>query len=281
MKQRVRAILNFSSSRPDPMAPVLGRIGCLETRFARSDQEVLAAQSLRFDVFYRELGAKADARTRLRKRDKDRYDRHCQHLLVLDTSKNGQIIGTYRVMSEASARAAGGFYSQSEFNLDGLLEVNHGKKFIELGRSCIAQPYRNRRTMELMWQGLWAHVLEQKIDFLIGCASFSGTDPHAHRDAFRWLDAHALLDQEAECQPRTVDFVALSDGRNGAFDQPRAFAALPPLLKGYLRVGARVSSHAVIDRQFDTIDVLVVLNVADIAERYIAHYGTNASRFAA
>lgn len=267
----------------DGNAPTLGKIGSLETRFARSVDEIRAAQALRYQVFYQELGAEADASTRLHKRDSDAYDRFCRHLLVLDNSlpQGEQIIATYRLMTSASAKAAGGFYSSSEFQLSKLLTHKVGQNFIELGRSCIAKPYRNRRTIELMWQGIWASVLEQEADFLIGCASFAGTDPSKWADGFGWLSQNAELAPHVDCAPNSTNSFSLAAHDNANINGARAFASLPPLLKGYLRVGAKVSSHAVVDAQFGTIDVMVVLDVADIAKRYISHFGADASRFAA
>ncbi|MBN4066335.1 MAG: ornithine--acyl-ACP N-acyltransferase OlsB [Hyphomicrobiales bacterium] len=263
--------------------PVLGKIGNLETRFARNTAEIHAAQSLRYQVFCEEMGALTDAVSRVQKRERDIYDPYCRHLLALDNSlpENQQIIGTYRLMTGVSARQGAGFYSAQEFHLGKLLSQKAGRNILELGRSCIAKPYRNRRTIELMWQGIWANVLEEKVDYLIGCASFPGTDPEEWRKGFNWLSRYAALDAELDCAPVSQRSFCLATDFESQHNDIRAFASLPPLLKGYLRVGAKVSSHAVIDPHFDTIDVLVVLDVTDIAARFISHFGADASRFAA
>lgn len=268
--------------RFDPSAPVIGRLGPLVTRLARSKEELRAAQALRYRVFYEELSAIPSATARFLKRDKDRFDRHCDHLLVIDTSLPAPgIVGTYRLLLDRHARDAGGFYSQSEFDLSPLTSANSGRNMLELGRSCILPKYRSKRTMELLWHGIWAYCLRNNVDIMFGCASFAGTSLQDHAAALGWLSRTARLDRIEDCPvntPAGVDLAALEDA---PCDERRIVAALPPLLKGYLRVGARIGSHAFVDRQFNTIDVLVVLKVSDIHPRYVSHYGADASRFAA
>lgn len=269
----------------NPNAPLLGSISTLQTRLARSRAEIRAAQSLRYEVFVNEMGARPTVANRLLKRDKDFYDRFCDHLLVIDT-KNGEerIVGTYRMMQQAQAEQAGGFYSQSEYDLTPLLNHHEKARVLELGRSCILPQYRNKRTMELLWHGTWAHAVANKIDIMFGCASFEGTEPTAFQQALGWLSANAVLDQAENCQPKTSDCINLKemvvDGAEPS-DLRKAMAQMPPLIKGYLRLGAKIASHAVVDRQFGTTDVLVVLKVDQINPRYLAHYGVDASRFAA
>ena len=287
MKSRVPSLAARPFRGLHSGSPVLGRMGSMETRLARSAHEIQSAQRLRYTVFYEELGAEADGRTRLHKRDEDGLDRYCDHLLVLDTNlpEHQQIVGTYRLMDQAAASASGSYYSQSEFNLAPMLSADADKRYLELGRSCIAPAYRSRRTIELMWQGIWSIVLERKIDTLFGCASFTGVDVAEHKEAFSWLESHALVESGMDCPAAASNHFSLTEFRmeaaGDAKRSARAFASLPPLLKGYLRLGAKMASEAVIDDNFGTIDVLVVLDVAQISEKYIAHYGTDASRFAA
>lgn len=269
----------------DPAAPVIGSVGTLITRLARSRAEIRAAQALRYNVFYGELGARPNAANRILKRDKDFYDRYCDHLLVIDTDGGrNRIVGTYRMMRQNQAQRAGGFYSQTEYDLAPLLKQHKDARFLELGRSCILPEYRNKRTMELLWHGTWAHALTHKIDIMFGCASFEGTDPQKFATALSWLGDNAVLEGAENCNAKIADHVKLSefDGPEGASaDLRKAMAQMPPLIKGYLRLGAKIASHAVVDRQFDTTDVLVVLKVDQINPRYLAHFGADASRFAA
>ena len=262
---------------------VLGRMGNLETRLARSNAEIIAAQSLRYDVFYREMGALPSPEAARTKRDEDSFDSVCDHLLVVEHADDGseKIVGTYRLMLENHMKMAGRFYSADEFDLDALRSVNAGERFMELGRSCILADYRSKRTMELLWHGTWAYAVQNRVDIMFGCASFQGTDPHAIAASLGWLHQNAVLNAREDCMACIEDSIDLSSLDVANLDARRALAKLPPLLKGYLRLGAKVASHAVIDRHFGTIDVLVVLKVADINPRYLAHYGADASRFAA
>jgi putative hemolysin len=268
-----------------PAGQILGRIGSLEVRLAATRSEVEAAQALRYRVFVEEMGARLPEEAMAQKRDFDSIDRYCDHLLVLDTALTGeteeQIVGTYRLLRQEVAARHDGFYSQSEFDVTDLTGRNSGKRFLELGRSCVLSTYRTRRTLEALWQGNWAYALGHGIDVMFGCASFPGNKPHAHALALSFLNNTASADAEW-----TVKAIA---GRGLSIDMmpveainPRAaLAAMPPLVKGYLRVGALVSEEAVVDPAFGTTDVLVILPVKQINGRYINHYGADASRFAA
>jgi putative hemolysin len=280
----------LSLSRPplagyEPASRVLGRIGSLEVRLASTRSEIEAAQVLRYRVFVEEMGARLPEDAMRQKRDFDTIDRYCDHLLVLDTALAGaveeQIVGTYRLLRQEVAARHDGFYSQSEFDVMDLAARNPGKRFLELGRSCVLREYRTRRTLEALWQGNWAYALEHGIDVMFGCASFPGDRPHAHALALSFLNhtcaADDGLESERDCRPWPVN------GHDaGRGDQPRAaLTAMPPLIKGYLRIGALVSREAVVDSAFGTTDVLVILPVKQINGRYINHYGADASRFAA
>ncbi|MEE9313992.1 MAG: GNAT family N-acyltransferase [Rhizobiaceae bacterium] len=259
-------------------SPVLGRIGSLETRLARTSEEVRTAQRLRYQIFYEEMGATCDKQTAEAKRDADHFDKYCDHLLVLD---KGKIVGTYRLLLEEKAKLAGGFYTQTEFNLEPVLQANKNLRPLELGRSCVLQQYRNKRTMELLWAGTWAYALQNNVGLMFGCASFAGTKPQSFGSSLIWLHENAALDAEEDCRSLLNDRVIISELKAGTGNLKTALSDMPPLLKGYLRVGAKIGSEAVIDYQFGTTDVLVVLKVSDISQRYLSHFGSDASRFAA
>lgn len=266
----------------NPNAPVLARIGQMETRLARTEVEVKRAMQLRFSVFHEDKGsAVQDGSNQL---DADGYDAFCDHLLVLD---GDEIVGTYRLLLQDRALQgadAPGFYSAAEFDLERLVQAGRSETLLELGRSCIAKPYRNKRTMELLWAGTWAYAVQNKIDIMFGCASFAGTDTAKHAPTLFWLGKEACLPAEQDCLTTQNSGFNLhqAGAEQGISHNPRrALAGVPPLLKGYLRLGAKVASQAFIDENFGTIDVLVVLKVKDINPRYLAHYGSDASRFAA
>ncbi len=268
---------------------VLGRLGSLELRLATTRREIRRAQKLRYNVFYEEMSANAPVHLRLIRRDKDAFDRVCDHLLVIDHdqmvgppgARRAQVVGTYRLLRQDVAERNFGFYTASEFDIAPLIARHPGKRFLELGRSCVLAPYRNRRTVELLWQGIWAYVLHHRMDVMFGCASLEGTDPVALRQELSFLHHFARPKENWEAAAVSERFTPMDLMPKEEVDPKRALAQLPPLVKGYLRIGARIGDGAVVDRQFGTTDVLIILRVEDIEPRYITYYGPAANRYAA
>lgn len=268
-------------------AGVLGRIGPLEVRLAVTRREVRRAQRLRYAVFHEEMSAQPGMLGRLSRRDVDPFDAVCDHLLVIDRSVEPdgtgeqRIVGTYRLLRQDVAERHGGFYSQGEFDVAPLLRAHPGKRFLELGRSCVLKPYRDKRTVELLWHGIWTYVRHHRMDVMFGCASLEGTDPARLAAPLGFLHAHALSPEPWRVRAlphRRVDIALLG----GEATSPKlAMQSLPPLIKGYLRVGATIGDGAVVDACFGTTDVLVMLPVAAINPRYIGYFGAEAERHAA
>lgn len=268
----------------------LGRIGNLEVRLARTVGEVKRAQELRFRVFYEEMSAIADAWTMMSRRDADRFDAICDHILVLDHDHpeikpfgktRPRIVGTYRVLRRSVAERHDGFYSAGEYDLQPLLDARPGLEFLELGRSCVLPAWRGKRTLELLWQGIWAYVQRHRIDAMIGCASLEGTDPSRLALPLSFLHHHCLADADWSVRALPHRHTAMDRLSKEAIDPRAAMKALPPLIKGYLRVGAKIGDGAVVDHQFGTTDVFIVMPVKQIAQRYVDFYGADASRRAA
>ena len=263
---------------------ILGRIGNLETRLARTNSEIDAAQAVRYRVFVEEMQAQIPPDAMRRRRDIDAWDMVCDHLLVLDTSIEGdteeQIVGTYRLLRQDVARHSGGFYSQSEFDVDALLARHPAKRFMELGRSCVLPEYRTKRTVELLWQGNWAYALKHGVDAMFGCGSFGGTVPEEHALALSFLHNNALAKGEWAVQARPELFRTMDLMPEEAINARKALSAMPPLIKGYLRLGAMVGEGVVVDHAFRTTDVLIVLPISNISGRYLNYYGADAGRFA-
>ncbi|MCU0883956.1 MAG: GNAT family N-acetyltransferase [Beijerinckiaceae bacterium] len=294
--------LAFLSSLPPQIVPfparqlgnlglpkVLGRSGHLQIRLARSSRDVRRAQRLRYQVFHEEMAAIPNARCRFLRRDIDAYDAICDHLLVVDTARmdirpgrkpRPMVVGTYRLLRQEQAGPLG-FYSQGEFDIAPLLARHPGKRFLELGRSCVLPDYRTKKTVELLWHGIWAYVRHHRIDVMIGCASLEGTDPAALATRLGFLHHHARATGEWSAQAHATHRVPMDRLAADQIDAKAALKALPPLLKGYLRIGARFGDGAVIDHQFGTTDVLVVLPVAAIDPRYVDYYGAEGERYAA
>jgi putative hemolysin len=265
---------------------IYGAIGDLRVQLAKTRSDILQAQRLRYEVFYEERNAVPGVLAGMRRLDQDPYDSICDHLLVVDTAeprseaeawtnrRRPKVVGTYRVLRQEMAQRRHGFYTQSEYDIAPLLAAKSPRyRFMELGRSCVLKPYRTKRSVELLWHGLWTYIREHKVDVMIGCASFEGTDPQAHAMALSFLYHHALATPEWRCRAHSHLHVPMNLIPKDQIDTKAALKALPPLIKGYLRLGAMVGDGAVIDRQFNTTDVMVILPVEKIDPRYFEHFG--------
>jgi L-ornithine Nalpha-acyltransferase len=243
----------------------------LRVRLASSDHDIAAAQALRFDIFSNEMGAQLDARTRATARDVDDYDAVCDHLLVEDhASGSPVVVGTYRLLRQSVATPRGGFYTATEFDLSPLIghSLAYDSNLLELGRSCVARAYRDSGTIQILWRGIADYLAEHDIGYLFGCASFFGTDPDTHAAALTYLHHHHLAPPELRARARGEGRVDLDRLPLSSYDKRLAMRALPPLIKAYLRVGASIGDGGWIDRNFNTIDVFMVMPVSAIAARY-------------
>ena len=259
--------------RPDGVS--YGRLGSLEVRLCRRRRDIRLAQALRYDVFYREMAAVPSALARHRGRDEDRYDAVCDHLVVFDTVQplRQQVVGTYRVLRQDIAERRGGFYAQGEYDIQPLIAANPQLRFMELGRSCVSQPYRTKRTVELLWHALWGYARQHRIDVMIGCASFPGVDPTAHAMALSFLHHYRLAAPEWRVRAHASDYYPMNLLAKDQIDLKAAMKGLPPLIKAYLRLGAVIGDGAYIDQGFGTTDVFICLPVSLIDPRYFAHFG--------
>lgn len=246
--------------------------GSQEIRLAVSASEIDSAQALRYRVFYDEMGAKPLADMAARRRDFDQFDPICEHLVVIDHKPEtaGAVVGTYRVMRREHARRAGGFYSASEYDISQLMKYRG--TLMELGRSCVDARYRDRATMQLLFRGISEYVNTHKVDVMFGCASLPGTDPEKLKTQLSYLYHYHLAPEDVRTTALPDRFTPMNLLPKEAIDPKRALASLPPLLKGYLRVGGFVGDGAVVDHQFNTTDVCIVVKTDMIAERYTRHY---------
>jgi putative hemolysin len=257
----------------------LGRLGSLEVRLATRKKEIRKAQKLRFRVFYTEGGAKSDPRGTLTRRDICRFDRVCDHLLVIDHAALNQfglvkpkVVGVYRLLRQDRAGAIGGFYTATEFDIEPLLQRHATKRFLELGRSCVHPDWRSKRVLELLWRGIWTYVRHHRVDVLIGCASLPGADPIAHVKVLEFLDREASAHPDWRASARPERRAPSVPTETSLPDVTPVRNLLPPLIKGYLRVGAKFGDGAVVDHQFGTTDVLVIMPVAEIDPRYQTYF---------
>jgi putative hemolysin len=256
-------------------APGFGelRAGRLGVRIAETAAEIEAAQALRWRVFYEEMGARPDAKTAATRLDADAYDPVADHLLVLDHDRGegaAGVVGTYRLIRRPAADRVGSFYSASEYDLTPLLAMPGG--LLELGRSCVDEGYRTRGTLQLLWQGIAAYVFRHRIEMMFGCASLPGTDLDALAEPLTYLHSYHLA--PPELRPRALPelYVPMERMDPARLEAKRVLAELPPLVKGYLRLGGYVGDGAVVDPQFNTTDVFVMVKTDQVTAKYFKHY---------
>ena len=197
--------------------PVLAVSGALEVRLAETEHEVEQAQRLRYTVFYEEMSAIPSPRMRELRRDFDKYDDVCDHLLVVDRDahdEDGQpmVVGTYRLTREKDAARAGGFYTAGEYDLGAMLAgLPEGTKYLELGRSCILKSYRARPgSMQLLWKGLMAYVARFDIDLMFGCASLPGIDASEMALPLSYLHHFHAMPEKLRVRARPELFVDMN-----------------------------------------------------------------------
>jgi len=260
--------------------PVLATLGALEVRLAETDHEVVQAQRLRFGVFYEEKSAVPSTEMAASRRDFDKYDEVCDHLVVVDRDAHdadGQplVVGTYRLTREKDAAKVGGFYTAGEFDLDRMIGgMSKGTKYLELGRSCIHRDYRARPgAMQMLWKGLMAYVARFDIDVMFGCASFPGTDPQTLALPLAYLHHFHPMPELLRVTARPELYVPMNRLAAGAIDAREGIRSLPAILKGYVRAGCCIGDGAVVDRQFDTTDVFIFFPLSGIDARYKSRFG--------
>ncbi len=212
-------------------------------------------------------------RPRLTQRDRDVYDTIADHLLVIDHALGEgpeNVVGTYRLIQREGANRIGHFYSADEYDIS-CIEAFPGR-ILELGRSCVDIGYRNRAVMQLLWSGIASYVFLHQIDLLFGCASLPGTDPDRLALELSYLHYHHLA--PLQIRPRALPhrYVDMARLARPEIVSSAALYRLPPLIKGYLRLGGFVGDGAVIDSQFNTTDVAVVVKTDLVTEKYYRHY---------
>ena len=253
------------------------RAGNLGVRLASTPEELQAAQALRYRVFYEEMGAKADAATLAARLDQDEFDAIADHLLVVDHNLGEgtkSVVGTYRLIRQEAADSFGRFYSESEYDISALKRFP-GRK-LELGRSCTASAYRNRMVLQLLWRGIATYVFHYGIDLMFGCASLNGTNPDALAEELTYLALYHRAPDAISPKALPERYVEMRRLPAEEIDPKQALMRLPPLIKGYLRLGGFVGEGAVIDNQFNTTDIAVVVQTDLVTEKYYRHYERDA-----
>ncbi len=255
------------------------RAGNLGLRIARTPEELEAAQALRYRVFYQELGAQPDAAAAASGRDCDRYDGVADHLLVMDHDLGDgpdAVVGTYRLIRREAAESIGRFYSADEYDIS-LIERFPGH-VLELGRSCVDAAYRGRAAMQLLWRGIAAYVFTHNIDLMFGCASLPGTDVDALAAELTYLYTNHLAPADIRLRALPSRYVDMRRMDPAEIDPRQVLVGLPPLIKGYLRLGGFVGDGAVVDYQFNTTDVAIVVQTDLVTGKYFRHFERDRDR---
>lgn len=250
--------------------------GRFEIRLTRDPADIDAAQALRYRVFYEEMDARPDAEMARTRRDADAFDAICDHLLVLDRQRpaGDRVVGTYRLLRRSVAEAHGGFYSASEYDLTPLLENRPPEAggVMELGRSCVLAEYRTNATIQMLWRGLSYYVFDHGIRLMFGCASFPGRDPDRLAVPLSYLHHHHLAPPELRVRALPHLYTPMDRLPADQVNPRRALHDLPPLVKAYLRLGCHIGDGAVVDEQFGTTDVFIILPIERVAPKYYAHF---------
>ncbi len=260
MANKVMTIIESTNERNRKHADLhITAYSQLKVSIARTPAEVEEAQRLRYKVFAEEMGAQVTGNSGL---DIDGFDQFCDHLLVRD-SDTQQVIGTYRILSPEKANEAGGYYAAGEFDLSRLAHLFD--RTVEVGRACVHQNYRSGGTITMLWAGLAKYMQIHNYEYMIGCGSISMSDGgHTAASLYKKLQDDYLAPLEYRVFPHNPLLVhALRSDMQ---------VVCPPLIKGYLRLGAYICGELAWDPYFNTADMLVLLPLSRINPRYASHF---------
>ena len=240
-----------------------------EVKIATEPAEIEEAQRLRFEVFNIELN-KGLKRSYDRGLDVDEFDPYCDHLIVRDM-RSGAVVGTYRLLRGAQARRHIGFYSEKEFNLTRIKQLDG--ELLELGRSCARRDFRDRALIPLMWEAIAEQVRKYQVRYLFGCGSLYTTDLAEVSSMFTLLKSKYYTPDVLRVEPvEKCRFRGLRERVDGV-EESTLFQKLPSLIKGYLRIGAQIAGPPALDAEFGTADFFLLLDFASLKEEYLKRLG--------
>ena len=197
--------------------------------------------------------------------DKDIYDDVCDHLIAVDTLTN-KVVGTYRLIKKSHLKDIKAFLTETEFDLSNLKQY----EILEVGRAVVKEEYRDGITISMLWKGVIRYAVSENIDFMIGTASFHGINPHDYEDTLSYLHYNHLSSEEIRCYALKDSYSPIDLKED--YDLEVAKKNMPPLIKGYLRLGATIGDGAYLDVAFNSLDVLIVLKISEINPRYLKRY---------
>ena len=243
-------------------------------KLAQTPQELMAAQRLRYKVFVEELGGHGDLVDDQNRLEKDRFDPHYDHLILIDDALEAdpidKVVGVYRLLSSDKLQDVGQFYTESEYDLSVLKASD--RKLLELGRSCLHPDYRGGAAMFHLWNGLAAYVLENNIEVLFGVASFHGTDAKALAAPLSLLHHRHLAPKDLRVRANPAHFQSMDLIAETDIDRRTAMLEVPALIKAYLRLGGFVGEGAFVDKEFNTTDVCLVMDTTRMNQKQKSLY---------
>ena len=245
-----------------------------EIRFTKNKDELIESQRLRHKIFIDEIGAsnKKIAESRI---EKDKFDDYYKHLIIIDHKDStlypkGKIVGVTRLMLSDEIHQAKGFYSSQEFNLSPILLTQ--KKCLEIGRTCIDPIYRNTLILHYLWIEIGAFCSNNDVELLFGVASFRGNNVNKISTALSFIHHEYLAPSEIRPKALKDGFIAMNIIQKSAINKLNALKQMPSLLKSYLRLGAKVGEGAFIDKELNTIDILIIVDVLNMTKKYKVYY---------
>ena len=245
-----------------------------EVRLAKTEAEIIAAQKLRYEIFFEEDGAIPSEQVKKERRDFDEFDDFCDHLIAIDKAAGDNpenyVIGTYRLMRKNGAKGIGKWYSQTEFNVEKFNDYDG--EVLELGRACVHKDYRTKIVMQMLWNGLAAYMFDYDIKLMFGCGSFLGTDLETYKKTLSYLYHNHIAEGDLEIEARTEDKRDYPIIPKEEINDLEAFKQLPTMIKGYLRVGCKVSKSIFIDWNFNCFDVCIIFETKNLKKSYLDHY---------
>lgn len=241
-----------------------------EVRLAENKEDILLAQRLRFSVFYEEMGATPTDEMIISKKDFDKFDEYCDHMLVIDNKKINEnpVVGAYRMLLHKVADLNHGFYSSSEYDLNNLIRNMESHNACEIGRSCVHIDYRNNQTIQLLWKGLAHYYADNDLTRIFGCASFPGSDVNNIKLPLSYLYHYHMAPKNLMVRAIEDRHIDMNLMKKEDIDVRKAIKSIPPLIRAYLRLGGVCGDGAVIDYQFQTTDVFMILAMEDVPDKY-------------
>ena len=235
------------------------RAGELVLKLASTEKEYQQLWRLRYNELLKDYNKDLESEV------EDDYDEVCDHLIIVDTTID-EVVGTYRLIKKSQLHNLGKFLTENEYDLTLLKKY----EVLEVGRAVVKEEYRNGAAISILWKGLIKYAVESGADFMVGTASFHGIDPTLYQDCFAYLYDKHLAKPEFRCEVNKNSFYQMDTIKE--YDEKKAFETMPPLVKGYLRLGAWIGDGVYIDYSFNSLDVLIILKIDEINQRYLSRF---------